>query len=200
MAKVGRFVKEAMVEEIGARLAERPNVFVASFDRLPAPEADRLRQRLQALHAQLLVVKRRLGRRAVEPLLLPGLAELLDGSVGLVFAGEDVLAPAKVITEFQKAHEEWLRVRGAVIDGQLLDQPQVETLATLPPKPVLLAQALSAIESPLAEVIFTVERLIGELAWIVEQAAAKGPAEASAPTPGAQEATDTGTVAGGEPT
>jgi len=181
MASVGRMVKEAGVEELSARFAERANVFVTTVNRLPASDTDTFRRQLFASQARLVVVQRRLGQRAIEPLKLPGLAELLEGTVGFVFSGEDPLATAKLIVDFRKAHEERLTVRGAVIDGQLLDTARVEALAQLPPKPVLLAQVVAMLESPLADIIVTLERLIGDIAWLAEQAAAAKPADARPP-------------------
>ena len=177
MAKVGRLVKESTVQEVGAQLSARPNFFVTTVNRLPASDADVFRQKLYASQAHLLIVKRRLGQRTLQQLNIAGLAELLEGSVGLVLAGGDTLQTAKLIVEFRKAHEDRLTVRGAVIDGQLLDQQRVEQLALLPPKPVLLALLIATIESPLADLIFTIERLIGDLAWAIEQTAAKKPQE-----------------------
>lgn len=173
MANVGRMVKESMVQEIASRFSERPNFFVASLMRLPAVEADALRQKLSASAADLVVIKRRLGLLATQPLKIAGLAELLEGSVGFVLAGGDILHTAKLLVEFRKAHEDRLALRGAVIDGRLLDLARVEELAQLPPKPILLAQVVATIESPIAEVIGTIEQLIGDLAWIAEQAGAK---------------------------
>jgi len=172
MPSVGRAVKESMIETLGEHLAERPNLFVATL-RLPAPEADSLRQKLHASQARLVMIKRRLGRRTVERLNVSGLTDLLEGSVGFVFAGGDTLPLAKLLVEFQKTHEERLVIRGAVIDGQLLDQRRVEHLAALPPKPQLLAQVVLTVESPIVDVIFTVERLIGDLIWNIDQVAAK---------------------------
>ena len=180
MAKAGRMVNESMVEEIGSRIAERPNMFITTLERLPADETDGLRRKLSRSQAHLVMVKRRLGRRAVEKLNLPGLAELLHGSVGLVLVSDDSLAIAKLLMDFKKSHAEQLVIRGAVVDGQLLDKNRVEELASLPPKPMLLAQVVITIESPLADVIFTMERLIGDIAWNLEQAAAKKPAEPAA--------------------
>ncbi len=185
MASVGRLVKESMVKELSEQLGERRNIFVTSIGRIPASEADALRKRLFASRASLHLVQRRLGWRALSSLQLPGIDGLLEGSLGLVLSGDDVVPVAKLITEFQKAHEEWLSIRGAVVEGQLLDQTRVEQLATIPPRPVLLAQVVGTIESPLADVIVTIERLMGDLAWVVEQAAASRPAAslpAQAPT------------------
>lgn len=180
MASVGRMVKESITKEIATQLAERPNFFVTAVNRLPAADADALRQKLFASKARLVLIKRRLGRRAIEPLKLAGLNELFEGSVGLVLVGDDVLPAAKLIVDFHKAHEEQLGIRGAVIDGQVLAKHYVEQLASLPARPVLLAQVVATIEFPLADVIFTLERLLGDLAWVIEQAAAAKPAAAPA--------------------
>lgn len=174
MASVGRMVKEAMVEEISGWCSDRKNVFVTRVNRLPASDADALRQKLHASQARLVVVKRRLGRRVVERLQIVGLPELLEGSVGLIWAGEDVLSTAKLLVEFAKAHEAQLSVRGAVVDGQLLDTSRVEALASLPPVPVLRAQVLITVESPIAELVGTLEQAIAEVVWVVEQACGRG--------------------------
>jgi large subunit ribosomal protein L10 len=184
MASVGRLVKETMVQELSAEVAARRNVFVTTIAKLPAAEADALRKQLFASRASLHLIQRRLSGRVLSTLQLGGLEGLLDGSVGLVLSGEDAVPVAKLITEFQKAHEDWILVRGAVIEGQLLDQKRVAQLAAIPPKPVLLAQLVGAIESPMADVIFTIERLIGDIASGIEQLAAKKPA-AAAPAQGA---------------
>ena len=197
MAQVGRLVKESIVQELSSLLAERPNLLVTTVNRLTAAEADTLRQKLYASQARLVMVTRRLGRRTVEQLKVPGLVDLLEGSVGLVLPGEDILPAAKLIVDFIKTHEEHLSVRGGLIDGQLLDKSRVEQLASLPPKPVLLAQVVATLESLIADVIVTIERLIGDLAWLAEQAAEKKPAAAAAqaapqeptPTPKPEEGT-----------
>ena len=183
MAKVGRMVKEAMVEELSARRAERLNLLVTRVKPLSTPEADALRQKVHASQAEFMIVKRRLGQRACQGLQAKGIVELLEGSVGLVLSQGDFLPAAKLIIDFIKSHEDQLAVRGAVLDGQLLDRGSVEELASLPPKPILLAQVVLTIESPLAGLIDTIERLVGDVAWVAEQAAAK---KSQAPEPSAE--------------
>ena len=175
MPSVGRMVKESIMAQLWAQLAERPNFFVATVNRLPAAEADTFRKKLYTSQARLVIVKRRLGRRTIEQLKIPGLQELLDGSVGLVLPESDVLPAAKTLVEFVKAHQDFLAVRGGVVEGQVLDKSRVEQLASLPSKPVLLAQLVAVIESPLADVIFTIERIVGDVAWTIEQLAARPP-------------------------
>ena len=186
MPNVGRLVKETAVKELSDRLSQRPDFLVASVNRLSAGEADSLRQKLFVSQARLVMIKRTFGKRMLDQRNLAAVAELFEGSVGIVLPGEEILPAAKILVEFIKTREEKLAVRGGFIDGMLLDKTRVEQLASLPPKPMLLAQVVATIESPLADVIFTLERLLGDVMWAAEQAAAQKPAESARPTePGA---------------
>lgn len=178
MAKVGRMVKEGMAEEFAKELGEQPTFFVTRVNRLTATGADDLRRKLHGSRARLVMVKRRISLRTLERLNLDGIAELLTGSVGFVLTSEEAPPVAKQLVDFVSAHEDQLEVRGAVVDGQVLDRTRVEALAKLPPKSVLLAWIVGVIESPLADVIWTIEQLIGDLAWTLEQASAKPTARA----------------------
>ncbi|MBI2094371.1 MAG: 50S ribosomal protein L10 [Candidatus Omnitrophica bacterium] len=176
MARVGRLVKESIISEIERDFKEQPNFLVMSFNRLASTEADQLRKELHTSAARLLMVKRRLATHFISRLQLSGAKELLEGSVGFILAGSDILPTAKIIVEFRKKHEEQLVIRGGLIDGQLLDGQHVEHLASLPSKPQLLAQVVGTIEAPMANLIMTIEQLISDVAFITEQAAAKKPA------------------------
>ena len=183
MPKVGRLVKESSVRDIAGGISERPNFLVTSINRLPASEADRLRQALSGVQGRMIVVKRRLGRRAIEGLKLPGVGDnlfaLLEGTVGLVLPKDDLLPVAKALVEFIKAHEDQLTVRGGLFDGQVLDKHRVEELASLPSKAVLLAQVLGTIEAPIAQLIATVEQLISDLIYGIDELAKKKPLPAA---------------------
>ena len=195
MARVGEMLKEGMVDELAKQLSEQPNVFVTSVNRLTASDANVLRAKLHASRASFVMVKRRIGLRTLERLNLSGIGELLEGSVAFILTTEDVLPIAKQLVEFIKSHEDQLGVRGAWIDGQLLDKGRVEALAKLPPKPVLLAEVVGTVERPLSYLISTIEQLIGDVAWLLEQAAANRSVE---PAPTKQEAAGGSTTGASE--
>ena len=184
MAKIGRMVKDRMVQELTQAMGERPNFFVTSIGKLEASEADGLRKKLHSVRSRLLVVKRTLGARAFSLLKTEEAASLFAGSVGLVLPSEDLLPTAKVIVEFAKSHEEQLVVRGGWIDGQLLAKPQVEHLASLPPKPQLIAELIGVLESPISNLIFTLEQVLGDIPWVLEEASKTRPAQSSTETQG----------------
>ena len=190
MAKVGRLVKELMVQELSEALREHPNWFVTSLGRLEATEADALRKRLRATDATLLMVKRTLGLRGISALGIDGAQTLFTGSVGLVLTSEEAPKIAKIIVEFAKANEDKLIIRGGLVDGQLLDQKRVEELAHLPSKPELIARLIGVLESPIVSVVMVLEQVLGEPAWVLEEASKQQPAAAPAqPHTAAPEAT-----------
>ena len=171
MPKVGRLVKDSMVQELTTRLSATPNFFVTSVGPLQAGEADTLRKRLRGTHASLLMAKRTLSLRGVAGLKLEEIGTLFSGSVAFVLPGEDLIRTAKTIVEFAKANQHKLAIRGGWVDGQVLDETRVEELANLPPKPQLIAQIVSFLESPMAQLVMILEHALGDLAWVLEEAA-----------------------------
>lgn len=190
MAKIGRMVKDLMMQELTAELRERSNFFVASVGRLSANETDTLRKRLRTTQSRMLMVKRTLGAQGLSALKLDAAGGLLSGSVALILPGEDLVPVAKILVDFAKADQEKLSLKGGWVEGQLLDRQRLEELASLPPRPQLIAQAIFAIEGPLSDLVLTLEAVLSELVFVLEQA------EKAKSAP-AQEASGT-TAAGGE--
>jgi large subunit ribosomal protein L10 len=182
MAKIGRMVKDSMVEELASKLDENSTLFVTSVSRLSSADSDALRHKLFGAQARLRVMKNTLGKRVLSGMKvnnLSALGEVTNGSIGFVIAAGDAAPVAKHLVDFIKDHAEHLAIQGALVEGQVFDKKNVEAFAALPPKPALLAQVVLTIESPLADVVFTVERLMGDVCWVVEQLAEKKPAAAA---------------------
>ena len=177
MPNVGLMMKELMVEELTTQLKTHGDFFVTAVGTLQASEADTLRKRLFGAQAQMLLVKRTLGRRSLSALSLDAQIEsLLGSSVGFVIPHDDILTVAKVIVETAKANPEKFSVRGGWITGQVLSQQHVEELASLPPKPQLIANLIGVIESPITNIIWTIEQALGEVPWVLDEASKSKPA------------------------
>jgi len=131
MAKVGLLVRESTVREISGGVSERPSFFVASITRLPASEADRLRQALSGSQARMLVVALTDLKAAdqvvrLARLLNPGLYILVrtasDGAVEqLTLAGANLVIPEEFETSieiFSRVLREY-RIPNHVIEQQV---------------------------------------------------------------------------------
>ena len=172
MAKIGRMVKEHMVAELSEALKGSTSLLIASMGPMKSVETDLLRKRLRGSNARMVIAKRTLGARSIGVVSADdGLATLLSGAVAFVIPGEDIVKTAKIVVDFAKANEGKLAVRGGWMEGQLLSSKHVEAIASLPPKPQLIAEVIGALEAPFASLIWTLEHHLSDVAWVVEEAA-----------------------------
>jgi large subunit ribosomal protein L10 len=139
--------KENAVRELRDRLAASQNLFLTDYAGLTVEEITKLRGELRKDGTTYAVVKNTLFRIAAGD-LAKQLESFLAGSTGIVFAGEDPVAPAKALKTFADATKK-VKVKAAYIDGQLVDAKQVDRLASLPSKSELIAKLVGSLASPL---------------------------------------------------
>jgi len=71
------------------------------------------------------------------------LGPFLKGPSALVLSFDDVVAPAKVVTEFTKKSQH-LQVKAGLLEDKVINQQEIVDLAKLPSREVLLSKLLSA--------------------------------------------------------
>ena len=107
---------------------------------------------------QYVVVKNTLAQRALAANSIADLDSHLTGNTGLVFAGGDPMAAAKVIGEFAKEHEK-PTVKAGWVDGKAVAPAYVKRLGEIPPREVLLGQFAGALNGVLYQVVGALEAL-----------------------------------------
>jgi len=144
--------KTTIVEDLSARLNASPFLIVTEYTGMNVIEFAELRNRLAGAGAQCKVVKNTFLRRAAAEVGFPDLSKDLIGQTAIVTGESDVCAAAKILktfsTEFQRP-----AVRIGVLDHAVLSKEQIQTLADLPAKPVLQAQLLGLLKSPLQKLV-----------------------------------------------
>ncbi len=138
-----------LVEELAESIQRSVITIAADYSGLTVPEMSKLRQEIREAGVELRVVKNRLFLRAAQEAEQPELAELLEGPTAIIFGYDDVAAPARVATEYMRTARNSFAVRKGVMDGELLNLADIEELATLPPREILIGQVVGAIQSPL---------------------------------------------------
>ena len=101
--------------------------------------------------------------------LRPGLVldDHLAGPTGLVLAGKDPVAAAKVLTEFAKEFEK-PTIKIGLVDGRPVTSDQVKRLASLPPKQVLLSQLAGAMQAPMAQFAGVMTGVLSQMVGALE--------------------------------
>ena len=142
--------RQATVDALIEQLKGSPNVFVTDFTGLNVLRMTEFRRRLRAAGVTYVVVKNTLAQRALAANAVTGLDDHLAGPTGLVLAGSDPVAAAKVLTDFAKEFEK-PTIKIGLVDGRPVTADQVTRLASLPTKEVLLSQLAGTMQAPLAQ-------------------------------------------------
>jgi large subunit ribosomal protein L10 len=150
--------RQTQVEVLTDRLKGSPDIYVTDFSGLSVGKITELRRRLRAAGARYVVVKNTLAQRALAANQISVLDDHLAGPTGLVVAGSDSLAAAKVIGDFAREHQK-PQVRIGLVDGKAVTPAYVKRLGELPSRDALLGQFAGALNGVLYQMVGALEAL-----------------------------------------
>ena len=164
-----RTKKETFVTDLRERINRAPVLYLTDFTGLNVKDMTELRSSLRKSGAEYMVVKNRLAKRVfAESEELPDISESLVGPTGFVFGYEDAAAAAKALSDFAKEHDKKPAFKLGVMENKVLQPEQVEKIAKLPPREVLLAQLAGAFEAPMAALAGALEAKLQETAGLLD--------------------------------
>jgi large subunit ribosomal protein L10 len=144
--------KQELVKSYAEKFSRSQAAILTNYSGLSVIELNRLRNKMRETGSGYHVVKNRLVKLALREAGLPVPEELLRGPTAIGFCYEDMVAPAKVLTEYAK-ESRILTIKGGILGEKVIDVQVISSLADLPPRDVLLAQLLSGVQSPIAGLV-----------------------------------------------
>ncbi|MEY2479971.1 MAG: large subunit ribosomal protein [Verrucomicrobiota bacterium] len=178
--------KAAIVSDLSEKLSRSPFVLVTDYQRMNVNHFADLRNRLAANGAEVHVVKNSFLRRAIADSGLPDVAEQLTGQTAVVTGENDAAPVAKILKRFA-AEFKIAALKIGIVDKSILSTKEIEVLAELPAREVLLAQFLGLLMSPATKLVRLLNEPGASLARLLNAKAAKMPAEPEAQPPAAAE-------------
>lgn len=174
--------KNTVVGELAEKMGRASIALVSEYRGMSAGEATEVRRRLRAVRGELRVAKNTLVRRAIKDTPFAPLDQKLGGPVGIILSFADPIELAKTIASMRELGDKF-KLRGGVLDGKLIGAEDVQALATMPPREVILAHLLGLIAAPATRLVRLLNEPGSALARLVDAAGkAKGeaaPAEAA---------------------
>jgi large subunit ribosomal protein L10 len=158
----GTRVKSEKVEsvtELHEKFARAVSAVLADFRGLTVQEITDLRQQLRDASLELAVVKNTLARLAVQETPFERLSPYLNGPTSITLSYRDTVAPAKILSAYVKKQPK-LAVRAGLFEGEIVPAEKIAEIADLPPRDVILAQALAAMQGPLAGLVWTLQGVL----------------------------------------
>lgn len=142
------------VQVLKEQLERSTITFSADYTRTSVNQMTELRRAMRAGGIEFTVVKNTLMYLAADQADRPQVKEIVQGPSAVAFGYDDPAAAAKIIADYARANAATFAIRGAVMgDGAALGPDGVTRLATLPPKPQLLAILLAQMQAPMSRLV-----------------------------------------------
>ena len=159
--------KKYIIDELFERVNTSPFVLVVDYTGMTVPEFDTLRTTLLENAAECHVAKNTYMRKALENAGLPDISSELLGQTAFITGESDVCAASKAVKEFAKKAKK-LTFKVGILDGDVLDVAQINALAELPPREVLLATLLSVINAPATQLVRVINEPATSVARVIK--------------------------------
>ena len=160
---MSRLVKDMITKELRSRYGSLESALWIEFSGVDGVITNQLRGELRAKEMRLEVVRNSLFQRAVSDGPLKPLADALAGPAAIITGGESLIDVAKLVDEWLPKAK-GLKLRGAVLEGEWLDESRVAGLSRMPTKRDLLARVAAIILSPGGNVAATIDALGANIA------------------------------------
>ncbi len=137
--------------------AAKTVVFV-NFHGLTVADSTAMRKQLRTEGVGYTVAKKTLARKAFTEKNIKGTMPELEGEVALAY-GEDMIAPAREIKNFERKFEGKLAILGGIFDGEYKSKEEMTAIALIPGREQLYGMFVNIINSPIQRIAIVLDQI-----------------------------------------
>ncbi len=137
------------VETLSQKIADSTAGLVINYQGLSVEATNNLRRQVRKAGSELKVAKNTLLRRAAQQTDFAMLSESFVGPTAVVFVKNNPVPVVKVLNKFIKDNPSTpLQIKAGVLNKKLLSVQEIDMLAELPSREVLLGQLVGVLSGP----------------------------------------------------
>lgn len=156
-----------IVSQLKTKLEKAKALVLTDPSGLTHKQLEDLRKLLKKTEAEFTITKNTLLKRALEEVRKSVDETSLSGSTATLFAYADEVSPIKALTEFLKSTGMG-KIKVGLLGKTELSQTDIERLAKLPPREMLLAQLVRQMQTPLYGLHNALSWNLRQLVWTLE--------------------------------
>ena len=160
--------KKQTVADLAEMLKNSPAGVLVNYSGITVEDDTQLRAELRQAGVKYTVMKNTLTGRACDEVGLGEMKQYLSGMTAIAIAGDDAIAPAKVLKKYAEKIESFTILAG-YLDGAVVDVNTVNELADIPPKEVLIGKLLGSLQSPLYGLAYVLQGKIDKEGGVAEE-------------------------------
>lgn len=149
--------KKASVQYLKDSFTGVNDFIFTDYRGLTVAQITTLRTKLRELGADYHVIKNRYAKIAFKEMDISVLGEFLLGPTAVALAREESGTVAKELFGFVK--DSSLSIKGALVDGKLLNPGEVEAFSKLPTRAELIAKLMGTMNAPLQNLTYALDAI-----------------------------------------
>lgn len=141
--------KKAKVAAVAEEMKNAKSFVFVNFSGIPVEDDTKLRRELREAGVKYEVVKNSILNFALKEAGFEELSETLAGCTAIASCDSDAVAPARILYNYAKKHENF-QLKGGVVEGKVVDSAAIIDVAKLPTREVLIAIVLGTLQAPIS--------------------------------------------------
>ena len=150
--------KKEEVTKLAEKMKSSKLILLTDYRGINVENDTKLRKSLRDVNAEYKIIKNNITRRALAECGIDSFKEELEGPTAVVLSSDDYLEPSKAVYDFIKAND-YYKIKGGVIDGEVKTADEIITLAKLPSRETLLSMLAGALLGNISKFAVAVEQV-----------------------------------------
>jgi large subunit ribosomal protein L10 len=160
--------KEKVVKTLEEIFAKAKAGVITNYRGLKTPEINELRRKLKENDAEYKVVKNSLAQIAAKNTGNAYLDNTLKGPVGVAFGYGDAAKMVKTVSDHLRTTKSAMKMEWGFIDKRVFTGDELETLAKLPSREILLAKVVGGMQAPVYGIVNVLAAPLRGLAQVLQ--------------------------------
>jgi large subunit ribosomal protein L10 len=162
-------VKQRDLSALAEELNNSKSAMIVSFNKLTVTKDQEFRHQLREVGAKYQVVKNTIARLAVKGTPYEEASEHFTGVTAIAWTENDPVVLSKTISKFIKDNTDFYTFKAGIMDGKVFDAKQIEAIASLPSKEVLISKLLYVLNAQAQRIVTVINAVPRNLAVVIKQ-------------------------------
>jgi large subunit ribosomal protein L10 len=161
--------KQKDLDALARQFQDATSGMFVGFTKLSVAKDQELRRRLAEAGARYSVVKNTLARKAAAGTPFEQAAEHFKGVTAMAMSADDPVQLSKAVAKFAKENPDVFTFKVGIVDGRAVALREVEAIASLPSKEVLISKVMFLINCQAQRLVTVLSAVPRNLAIVIKQ-------------------------------